>query len=140
MHVTLNVWHSAFKARNFEVFNWEKTWKGLQPKLDFVLFCIVLFSHIMHTTVIEVYFQIKRLHIYLAPKKKKKKNVMDICVQLKISLFITNYLFHLISNYYNNYAIVCIFYHLNLCKFNKNLYVIATIIHIITLIYVQHFS
>ena len=28
----------------------------------------------MHTMVIEVYFQIKRLHINLAPKKKKKKN------------------------------------------------------------------
>ena len=70
--------------------------------------------------VIEVYFQIKRLHINLAPKKKKKKKiVMDICVQLKILTFMTNYLLHLISNFYNNYAIVYIFYHLNLYYFNS---------------------
>ena len=71
----------------------------------------------MHTIVVELYFQIRRLHINLALKKKKKKIVMDICMQLKILTFYDK-LLHLISKFYNNYAIVYIFYHLNLYYFN----------------------
>ena len=49
--------------------------KGLQPKLNFVLCCFVLICFLikMRTIVIELYFQIRRLHINLALQKKKKK-------------------------------------------------------------------
>ena len=71
---------------------------------------------------------------------------MDICVQLKILTFMTNYLLHLISNFYNNYAIVYIFINLicttliqqkPLCYRNNNSYHYSNICSIFSITFIH---